>query len=154
MFFLYEGLQPHECYKGAVYTLFKDGRGKTEFDISYQPKGKPSLFSKILFTAILPSSKFLLSVGFVLFIIHDCIKISILQFQTEVLVLYIFDPCWMRTTRCRWRGRQCRDHCGEAASQNTPSTLKDPMEKNSSMVNGHVPVRLENGYYHSQWPHY
>ncbi|KAL2089752.1 hypothetical protein ACEWY4_014440 [Coilia grayii] len=32
------GLQPHECYKGAVYTLFEDGRGKAEFDMSYQPK--------------------------------------------------------------------------------------------------------------------
>ncbi|XP_031430944.1 interleukin-12 receptor subunit beta-2 [Clupea harengus] len=32
------GLQPHECYKGAVYTLFKYGKGKAEFDISTQPK--------------------------------------------------------------------------------------------------------------------
>ncbi|XP_041913611.1 interleukin-12 receptor subunit beta-2 isoform X1 [Alosa sapidissima] len=32
------GLQPHECYKVRVYALFKDGRGKAEFDISPQPK--------------------------------------------------------------------------------------------------------------------
>ncbi|XP_062412756.1 interleukin-12 receptor subunit beta-2 isoform X2 [Sardina pilchardus] len=34
------GLLPHECYKIRVYALFKDGRGKAEFDISHQPKEK------------------------------------------------------------------------------------------------------------------